>query len=231
VDPDKVHVIYNGIDPEQYKPDPGLSVLERHGIDPARPYVIFVGRITRQKGVVHLLEAARHFDSSLTLVLCAGEPDTPEIGQQVRELVQELGRSSGRIVWIEKMQPRPDVIQLLSHARAFVCPSVYEPFGIVNVEAMACRVPVVASAVGGIPEVVVDGTTGFLVHYESDGSAAGTPRDPQQFARDLADRIHRLVADPALGQRMGDAGRRRVLEQFSWSAIAEQTRALYSTLV
>lgn len=231
VSPDKVHVIYNGIDPEQYKPDPAISVLETHGIDPARPYVLFVGRITRQKGIVHLLEAARHFDPRLTLVLCAGEPDTPEIAAQVRTLVSELSASGSRLVWIEKMLPRAEIIQLLSHARAFVCPSVYEPFGLVNVEAMGCSVPVVASAVGGIPEIVVEGSTGFLVPFEPDGTPAGTPRDPARFAQDLADRINRFADDAELAQRMGRAGRARVLEQFSWAAIAKETQALYARLL
>jgi starch synthase len=230
VEPARVHVIYNGIDPEQYQADPRTDVLSRYALDPARPYVIFVGRITRQKGVVHLLDAARHFAPGLTLVLCAGEPDTPEIAEQVRARVRELERTQVRLVWIEKMLPRADVIQLLSHARAFVCPSVYEPFGIVNVEAMSCSVPVVASAVGGIPEIVVDGQTGFLVRYDADGTPAGTPRDPQQFARDLAARINDLAADAERAQRFGAAGRRRVLEHFSWASIADQTRHLYEAV-
>jgi starch synthase len=228
---ENVHVIYNGIDPDEYKPDPGTAVLEGQGIDPSQPYVVFVGRITRQKGVLHLLEAARYFDKSLTLVLCAGEPDTPEIAEQVRKLVEELRRAGARLVWIERMLPRVEVIQLLSHARAFVCPSVYEPFGIVNVEAMGCAVPVVGSAVGGIPEIVIDGETGFLVHFESDGSAAGTPRDPERFARALAECVNQLARDSALARRMGEAGRKRAHEQFSWAAIASETRALYSRLV
>jgi alpha-maltose-1-phosphate synthase len=230
VDPGRVHVIYNGIDPEQYQADPRTDVLDRYAIDPTRPYVIFIGRITQQKGVVHLLDAARHFAPGLTLVLCAGEPDTPEIAEQVRTRVREIEDAKGRVVWIERMLPRPDVIQLLSHARAFVCPSVYEPFGIVNVEAMSCAVPVIASAVGGIPEIVVDGETGFLVRYTPDGSPAGTPRDPDGFARDLATRINALAADRELAQRFGAAGRRRALEHFSWASIAEQTRQLYADL-
>jgi starch synthase len=231
VDPARIHVIYNGIDPEQYAADPRTDVLERYALEEAAPYVMFVGRITRQKGVVHLLDAARHFAPGLTLVLCAGEPDTPEIAEQVRQRVRELEGTGVRVVWIEKMLPRPEVIQLLSHARAFVCPSVYEPFGIVNVEAMSCAVPVVASAVGGIPEIVVEGETGFLIHYESDGSPAGTPRDPERFALALAGRINELAADRDLAERLGAAGRKRVLEHFSWASIAEQTRQLYAGLV
>jgi starch synthase len=190
-----------------------------------------VGRITRQKGVVHLLEAARHFAPELGLVLCAGEPDTPEIASEVRERVEDLRQSRSGVVWIEKMLPRPKVIQILSQARVFACPSVYEPFGIVNLEAMACGAPVVASAVGGIPEIVVDGSTGYLVGFESDGSAHGTPKDRAGFARALAERVNRLAADPALAERMGRAGRERVVDQFSWRAIAEKTVELYRKLL
>jgi starch synthase len=231
VSPDRVAIIHNGIDPTEYKPDPRTDVLARHGIDPARPYLVFVGRITRQKGVVHLLEAMRHVDPRAALVLCAGEPDTAEMAAEVRALVEELEHNRGGFVWIEKMLPRPDVIQILSHARAFVCPSVYEPFGIVNLEAMACGAPVVASAVGGIPEIVVHEETGFLVPFEPDGSPAGTPRDREGYARDLAARINALVADPALASRFGRAGRERVVQYFSWSAVAQKTADLYATLV
>ena len=230
VDPDRVAIIYNGIDPTEYAPVEAHDVLDRHGIDPGRPFVVFVGRITRQKGVTHLLEAARHFSDEAQLVLCAGEPDTPEIAAEVKTLVAELLSRRGRVIWIEKMLPRPDVIQILSHARVFVCPSVYEPFGIVNLEAMACGAAVVASAVGGIPEIVVPDQTGFLVPFEPDGSAAGTPRDRRRFAEDLAARIDQLIADPALAARFGRAGRQRVIDQFSWSAIAERTAELYAKL-
>lgn len=231
VDPERVVVIHNGIDPDEYRPDPTTHVLERHGVDGSRPYVVFAGRITRQKGVVHLLEAARHFAPEVQLVLCAGEPDTPEIAAEVRGLVDELRASRSGVLWIERMLPRPEVIQLLSHARAFVCPSIYEPFGIVNVEAMGCGAPVVASAVGGIPEIVVDGETGFLVRFEPGADAFGTPRDRDAFARALADRVNRLAADPDLARRMGDAGRARVLEHFTWSRIAARTAELYRTLL
>jgi alpha-maltose-1-phosphate synthase len=231
VDAERVHVIHNGIDPDEYRPDPGSAVLVSQGIDPERPFVVFIGRITRQKGVVHLLEAARHFAPELGLVLCAGEPDTPEIAREVRELVQDLRQSRSGVVWIEKMLPRPKVIQILSHARVFACPSVYEPFGIVNLEAMACGAPVVASAVGGIPEIVVDGGTGYLVGFEADGSAHGTPKDAAAFARALAEGVNRLAADPSLAERMGRAGRERVVDQFSWRAIAEKTVELYRKLL
>ncbi len=227
---ERVAVIHNGIDPDEYRPDPHTHVLERHGVDRSRPYVVFVGRITRQKGVVHLLEAAQRFTPGVQLVLCAGEPDTPELAHEVRERVDDLRWGRGDVVWIEQMLPRPDVIQLLSHARAFVCPSIYEPFGIVNLEAMGCGAPVVASAVGGIPEIVVDGETGWLVPFEPGDDAFASPKDPGGFARALADRVNELAADPALARRMGEAGRARVLERFSWRAIAERTAELYRRL-
>jgi len=230
VDPARVHVIYNGIDPAQFQADPKTHVLEREGIDPSRPYVVFVGRVTRQKGIVHLLSAARYFSPEVQLVLCAGEPDTKEIGAEVRALVSELERSRGPVHWIEKMMPRVELIQVLSHARAFVCPSIYEPFGIVNLEAMACGAPVVASAVGGIPEVVEDGKTGYLVHFETDGTPLGAPKDRDAFARAFAARVNELVADPARAVAFGKAGRARVEALFSWSAIAEQTAGLYRSL-
>ena len=230
VDPKRVHVIYNGIDPAQFQPDPRTDVLVREGIDPSKPYVVFVGRVTRQKGIVHLLEAARYFAPEVELVLCAGDADTKEMGAEVRGLVAELERSRGPVRWIEKMLPRPDLIQILSHARVFACPSIYEPFGIVNLEAMACGAPVVASAVGGIPEVVADGTTGFLVHFESDGTPLGAPKDRDAFARAFAARVNELVADPVRAAAFGKAGRARVEATFSWSAIAKQTAELYRSL-
>jgi len=230
VDPARVHVIYNGIDPAQFQPDPQTDVLLREGIDPARPYVVFVGRVTRQKGIVHLLEAARYFAPDVELVLCAGEPDTKEMGEEVRSLVAELEQSRGPVHWIGKMMPRRELIQILSHARVFACPSIYEPFGIVNLEAMACGAPVVASAVGGIPEVVEDGKTGYLVPFESDGTPLGAPKDRDAFARAFAARVNQLVADPAKAAAFGKAGRARVEARFSWSAIAQQTANLYRGL-
>jgi alpha-maltose-1-phosphate synthase len=230
IDPARVEVIYNGIDSEEYSPDPGTEVLEARGVDPARPSVMFVGRITRQKGVPHLVRAAQWFDLSVQLVLCAGQPDTPEIGAEVSAGVDRLRSQRDGVVWIEEMLPKRDVIQLLSHATAFACPSIYEPLGIVNLEAMACEAAVVASAVGGIVEVVKDGETGTLVEVP-DPDATGEPADPEGFARALADAVNALVEDPARAEAMGRAGRQRVVEHFAWPAIAEQTVALYRRLI
>jgi alpha-maltose-1-phosphate synthase len=226
IDEARVRVIYNGIDTEEYRPDPGTDVLERLGIDPGRPSVVFVGRITRQKGVPHLVRAAQDFDPAAQLVLCAGAPDTPEIGAEVAEGVERLKAARDGVFWIEQMLPKTDVIQLLSHATVFACPSIYEPLGIVNLEAMACEAAVVASATGGIVEVVVDGDTGFLVPLEQ---APGSidPVDPEGFSRAFAARVNELIADPELAGRMGRAGRARAVERFGWPAIAEQTVAVY----
>jgi alpha-maltose-1-phosphate synthase len=231
VDPRRVHVIHNGIDPDVYRPVPETDVLARLGIDAHAPTALFVGRITRQKGLTHLLDAAESLTEGTQLVLCAGAPDTPEIGREVEERVASL-RAGGRIhvFWIPEMLPRPEVVQLLSHATVFVCPSIYEPFGLVNVEAMACATPVVASAVGGIPEIVVEGETGHLVGFTPGDDAFGSPADPAAFAADLAERINALLADPDQAGIMGRAARVRVEEHFAWPAIAEQTAALYASL-
>jgi starch synthase len=231
VDPARVHVIHNGIDPDEYRADPATDVLERYHLDPGRPAVMFVGRITRQKGVVHLLDAARMLDPDTQLILCAGAPDTPEIGAETCALVEGLQEHRRGVVWIEEMLPRADVVQLLSHATVFACPSVYEPFGLINLEAMACGLPVVATATGGIPEIVVDGETGFLVPFEAGSDVVGSPRRRAALAAGLAERLNRLLADPGLAARFGRAGRRRVVEQFSWRAVAERTAALYRALM
>ena len=231
VSPASVHVIHNGIEPDEYQPDARTDVLARHGIDATRPYAVFVGRVTRQKGIVHLLRAFRHVDRSLDLVLCAGEPDTPEIGAEFRTLSAEIQRERGGLTLVEGMLSRPEVVQILSHARLFVCPSVYEPFGIVNLEAMACGVPVVASAVGGIPEIIVEGETGHLVRFDGDGTPKNEPRDPEKFARDFARVMNELGNDRERARRFGEAGRARVVERFSWSSIAERTAALYRSLL
>jgi alpha-maltose-1-phosphate synthase len=231
VDPSRVEVIHNGIDVEEYAPDPATDVCERIGMDLSRPCAVFVGRITRQKGITHLLDAVEHLDRAVQVVLLAGAPDTPEIGAEFRDRVAVLRAAGVDLVWVEQMLPRAEVVQVLSHAAVFVCPSIYEPFGLVNVEAMGCEAPVVASAVGGIPEVVVDGETGLLVPFEPGDDAFGSPADPDGFARDLAAAIDRLCTDRDLGARMGRAGRQRVVDHFSWGAVAERTAALYRRLL
>jgi len=226
VEEDRVHVVHNGIDTAEYAPDPATDVLERLGVDPRRPSVIFVGRITRQKGVPLLLRAAEDFLPEAQLVLCAGAPDTPEIGAEVAAGVQRLRETRDGVCWIEQMLPKREVIQLLSHATVFACPSIYEPLGIVNLEAMACETAVVASATGGIVEVVADGETGFLVALEK---APGSidPADPEAFAQAFAERVNRLLADPELATAMARAGRERATEQFSWKAVAADTVRVY----
>ena len=223
VDPDKVHVVYNGIDTGLYQPDHGTDVLERYGVDPTRPYVIFVGRITRQKGVGHLLAAAQSFVPDAQLVLCAGMPDTPEIAADTAAAVAALRESRSGVVWIEQMLPRHEVVQLLTNATVFVCPSVYEPLGIVNLEAMACETAVVASAVGGIPEVVADGETGILVPF--------TANYPTGFEAGLAEAVNALVTDEARATEMGRAGRARAVREFGWDTVARRTVEVYGSLV
>jgi alpha-maltose-1-phosphate synthase len=231
VDPDKVTVIHNGVDPAAWRRVEERDVLAEHGIAADRPTAVFVGRITRQKGVVHLLDAAAHLPAGTQLVLCAGAPDTPAIAEEFRARVAELADAAVDVVWIEQMLPRDQLLQVLSASDVFVCPSIYEPFGIVNLEAMACHLPVVASAVGGIPEVVVDGETGWLVPFEPGGDDLGSPADPDRFARDLAARVVELFEDGETAERMGVDGRQRVEDRFSWHAIATETAALYRRLV
>jgi alpha-maltose-1-phosphate synthase len=231
VDESTVHIIYNGIDLDEYKPVTATDALARYGIDPAIPYVLFVGRITRQKGIVHLARAIRHMDPGFQVVLCAGAPDTPEIAAEMKAAVAEAQAKHGKVIWIEEMVNKATVYQLYTHAAVFCCPSIYEPFGIINLEAMACETAVVASAVGGIKEVVVHGETGYLVPVQQMQESPFEPLDPEAFSRDLAARINELMADPALRERMGRAGRRRAEERFSWSAIARQTHELYRSLV
>jgi starch synthase len=230
VDPARIHVIYNGIDLAEYQQTDESRALVEYGVDPAVPYVLFVGRITRQKGVTHLVDAIRYLPPETQVVLCAGAPDTPEIAAELRAKVETARRDHPRIVWIEKMVTRQETIQLYSHARVFCCPSVYEPFGIINLEAMACRAPVVASATGGIKEVVVDNETGFLVPFDQD-PVTSYPRDPETFARDLGARLSDLLRDPEKCKLFGNAGRKRVEETFSWTAIAHQTIDLYKSLI
>ena len=232
VESDRVAVIHNGIDIEQYRPRPDRSVLEAYGVDPDQPFVLFVGRITRQKGILHLVEAIHHFDDDIQVVLCAGAPDTEEIGAEMEARVEAARSETGnRIVWIDEMLPREDVITMYTHASVFVCPSVYEPFGIINLEAMACETPVVASAVGGIPEIVVPDETGLLVDVDPTGGDDVEPSDPAAFAQGLADGVNALMADPDWRDAMSTAARRRVEAQFSWRTIAEQTLDFYKALV
>jgi starch synthase len=231
VDPERVSVIGNGIDTEEYRPDPGTDVVERNGVDSARPYVLFVGRITRQKGLTYLLDAAPLIESDAQIVICAGAADTSELAAEIAAKLDQVERARGGVVWIERMLGRPELIQLLSHAAVFVCPSIYEPLGIVNLEAMACATAVVATATGGIPEVVEDGVTGLLVPFEPVDDPSRTPRDPKAFAGAIAERVNRLLEDPAEAKRMGEAGRARAVEHFGWNRIAEQVRSLYERLV
>jgi starch synthase len=230
VNPDRIHVIYNGIDLNEYQKTADTTALTKYGVDPTLPYVLFVGRITRQKGVTHLVEAIRYLPPDTQVVLCAGAPDTPEIAAEMREKVEEARALNPKVVWIEKMVTKPEAIQLYSNASVFCCPSVYEPFGIINLEAMACCAPVVASATGGILEVVVDGVTGYLVPFDQD-PVTTFPSNPNKFARDLAAKISALLADPGKAKRFGEAGRKRVEETFAWSAIADQTIELYRQLL
>jgi len=230
VDPTHVHVIHNGIDPEEYRKVSSTEAPRRHGIDPGKPYVLFVGRITRQKGIVYLVRAIPYMDPDFQIVLCAGAPDTPEIAEEMKDAVESATRKRSDVIWIEEMVDRKAVIELYSHAAVFCCPSIYEPFGIINLEAMACETAVVASAVGGIKEVVVDGETGFLVPLEQMKESPFEPLDPEKFSRDLAAKINELMKDRHLQEKFGKAGRKRAEERFSWSAIARKTKALYETL-
>ncbi|HEV7830939.1 MAG TPA: glycogen synthase [Pseudonocardiaceae bacterium] len=223
VHPERVHVVRNGIDADAYRPVPETDALRRFGADPGRPIVAFVGRITRQKGVGHLLAAAHHIDHGAQLLLCAGAPDTSEIENEARAAVAELSTARPGVIWVPDMLPIEDIRQVLSAATVFICPSVYEPLGIVNLEAMACGTAVVASSVGGIPEVVDDGVTGFLVPYDE--------HDPEAFHRGLAHRVNELLADPDRVSAMGQAGRKRAITEFSWPAVADRTLHLYQTLL
>ncbi len=223
VDPAKVHVVHNGIDTDVYRKVPETDALERYGIDPDRPFVLFVGRITRQKGINHLLRAALEFDESAPIVLCAASPDTPELGQEVSDAIDALRQKRSDVFWLDGHLERSDVRQLLSNALVFACPSVYEPLGIVNLEAMGCEAPVVASDVGGIPEVVVDGETGLLVHYDAEDTAA--------FEADFARAINQVIADPQRARQMGQAGRARAIAEFGWDRIAARTVEVYEAAI
>ncbi|WP_136056351.1 glycogen synthase [Microbacterium sp. K24] len=231
VDPAKVRVIHNGIDVERWRPVQDAAFLESIGMDPARPSVVFVGRITRQKGLPYLLQAARLLPPEVQLVLCAGAPDTPEIMAEVQEGVRLLQQSRDGVIWIERMLPRDELSAILTAATTFVCPSVYEPLGIVNLEAMACGAAVVGTATGGIPEVVADGVTGRLVPIEQLQDGTGTPVDPDRYVADLAAVLTEVAMDPERARAYGEAGRERAKADFSWGAIADTTRALYAELL
>ncbi len=225
IDPEKVHVIHNGINTDIYRPDPSFEAVNKYGINAQAPYSLFVGRITQQKGLAHLLQAAKSFDPQIQVVLCASAPDTPEIAAEVRELVGELKdlRGENNVIWIQEQVPRSELISLLTHASVFTCPSIYEPQGIVNLEAMACETAVVASDVGGIPEVVIDGETGVLVHYDQ--------FDPSSFEVNFAQQVNRVVADSELAQRFGVAGRKRAIKDFAWDSIAQSTIDVYRSVL
>jgi starch synthase len=234
VDPDRVHVVHNGIDSQLWQRDSSaeaLEVVRRQGIDPTRPSVVFVGRITRQKGLPYLLRAVAQLAPEVQLMMCASAPDTPEINAEVAALVAELRQARDGVVWITEMLPRAEIIALLSAATVFACPSVYEPLGIVNLEAMACELAVVATATGGIPEVVVDGETGWLVPIEQVSGGSGSPVDPDRFVSDLAGALNQALSDPGRARLFGQAGRRRAVESFSWSSIGDQTIEVYGSVL
>jgi len=228
---ERVHVIHNGIDLKEFRKVETHHALTRHGIPIDRPYVLFVGRITRQKGIQYLIQALQHVDPDIPVVLCAGSPDTPSIAAETRDAIEEVKTHRAQIYWIQDMLDKPSLIEMYSHAGVFCCPSIYEPFGIINLEAMACEVPVVATAVGGIPEVVEDEVTGLLVPLDQYRESPFTPKVPEVFAQDLADRINQLMRDPDLRVPMGQAGRRRAEERFSWEAIAKRTHQLYKRVL
>jgi len=230
VDESKVKVIYNGINLQQYITTSESGTLDTYHIDKSKPFVLFVGRITRQKGIIHLVNAIKYIDPDTQIVLCAGAPDTKEIGVEMQEAVHEVQKTRNNIIWIDKMVTKEEIIQLYSHADVFCCPSIYEPFGIINIEAMACDTAVVASAVGGIKEVVVHGETGFLIPVEQQDSAPFEPVNPDKFAKDLADGINTLIKDPVLRKSMAQKGRKRVEDHFDWIAIAKQVKELYKSI-
>ena len=231
VDPARIRIIYNGIDPEEYYPRKSVDLLPKNGIDPDKPFILFVGRIARQKGIIHLVNAIKYLDPGFQVVLCAGAPDTPEIAEEMKRAVTEAQSKREGVIWIDKMVTKDVVYQLYTHAAVFVCPSIYEPFGIINLEAMACETAVVASAVGGIKEVVVDGETGFLVPLEQMQTTPFEPVDPVKFSRDMAENINLLMADPALCKKFGQAGRQRAVDKFSWASIAAETKKMYESLL
>ena len=231
VDESKVHVIYNGINLEQYVETSETATLDTYGVDKTKPYVLFVGRITRQKGIIHLVNAIKYIDPDTQIVLCAGAPDTPEIGEEMKNAVNAVKKTRENVIWIDKMVTKEEIIQLYSHAAVFCCPSIYEPFGIINIEAMACNTAVVASAVGGIKEVVVHGETGLLIPLEQQTEAPFEPIDPDKFSRDLAQGVNQVINDKTLRETMAKNGRKRVEDYFDWVAIAKQVETLYESII
>jgi glycogen synthase len=231
VDADRVRVIPNGIEPDVYQPVSTVECLQQYGVDPEIPYVLFLGRVSRQKGIHHFLNACRHIDSGVQIVLCAGSPDTPCVAEEIAAQWADLHGSRSGLVWIREMIPRQSAIELYSHAAVFCCPSVYEPFGIINLEAMACETPVVASAVGGIKDVVVDGETGLLVSFDRQSPDNPEPKDPERFTHELAQSINRLLRDRELGAAMGRKGRQRVARHFGWDRVAERVLEVYREMV
>ena len=231
INPEKVTVIHNGIDPEFYKPTFDLELLNEYGINPDVPFVLFVGRITRQKGISQLISAAKYFDKNCQIVLCAGAPDTPEIAAETETLINELKSQRDGVILISEMLPREKIKVLYSHARVFACPSLYEPFGIINLEAMSCETPVVGSSVGGIPEIIIEGKTGYLIPLESVSRTNFNPKNPEEFQKEFASKINILLNDESLANQMGKAGRERVLEKFSWESIAKTTYNYYQEVI
>ena len=231
VDKSKVKVIYNGINLQQYIVTSNTSTLDEYGVDKTKPYLLFVGRITRQKGIIHLVNAIKYIDPETQIVLCAGAPDTKEIGKEMEDAVNEVKKTRDNVIWIDKMLEKDQIIQLYSHANVFCCPSIYEPFGIINIEAMACNTAVVASAVGGIKEVVVNGETGILIPLEQQKEAPFEPINPDKFSRDLADGVNKVIQNKDLQNTMAKNGRKRVEDYFDWVAIAKQVESLYKSLI
>ncbi|MCZ8196522.1 MAG: glycogen synthase [Flavobacterium sp.] len=231
INPKKVTVIHNGIDPEFYQPTFDTNLLLEYGINPEIPFVLFVGRITRQKGISQLISAAKYFDENCQIVLCAGAPDTPEIAKETEELISDLKATRNGVILISEMLSREKIKVLYSHARVFACPSLYEPFGIINLEAMSCETPVVGSAVGGIPEIIVEGETGYLIELESVSRTDFNPKNPVEFQKNFASKVNQLLADEKLATAMGKAGRKRVLEKFSWESIAKTTYNYYEEVI
>jgi alpha-maltose-1-phosphate synthase len=231
VDPARIRIIYNGIDPEEYYPRKSNDFLPKYGIEVGKPFILFVGRIARQKGIIHLVNAVKYMNPGFQVVLCAGAPDTPEIAEEMNRAVVEAKSKREGVIWIDQMVTKEVVYQLYSHAAVFVCPSIYEPFGIINLEAMACETAVVAAAVGGIKEVVVDGETGFLVPLEQMQTTPFEPVNPDKFSRDMAEKINLLMANPDLRKMFGEAGRKRAVEKFSWASIAAETKKMYESLL